>query len=285
MLHDPDKENNRKARQRKTLIRFYLSRGLLILLGLLVLATLLIALICRETSVSVEGTAIYSQQEVIDRILDDKLSRRNTVYALLKNALLPKKNIPFIDSARIRLHSPGQITIELKQTPMIGYYLLADGTNRAYFNEKGQVTDVSSVVVDALPSLGGLSAETAKRGDKIPIQDAADRESVLSVYRFFSDKSLVISDLSLGEDGKIHVRYKSLDINLGTRSNLGDKLKRVPYLLDKIADMSGTLHLENWTPDHTDVIFEKDQAQMEKEAQQKKGGDETGSKEQTKKSN
>ena len=109
MLHDPDKESNRKARQKKNLIRFYLRRGLLLLLGLLILTILLIALICKETSVSVEGTAIYSQEEVIDRILDDKLSRRNTVYAFLKNSLLPKKNIPFIDSARIRFRSAGQI--------------------------------------------------------------------------------------------------------------------------------------------------------------------------------
>ena len=52
--------------------------------------------------------------------------------------------------------------------------------------------------------------------------------------------------------------------------------------------MSGTLHLENWTPDNTDVIFEKDQAQMEKEAQQKKESDQAdskNSKEETKKSN
>lgn len=293
MLHDPDKESNRKARQKKNLIRFYLRRGLLLLLGLLILAILLIALICKETSVSVEGTAIYSQEEVIDRILDDKLSRRNTVYAFLKNALLPKKNIPFIDSARIRFRSAGQITIEIRQTPMNGYYLLADGTNRAYFNAKGQVTDVSSLVVDGLPSLSGISAEKAKKGDIIPIQDKADRESVLSIYQFFADKSIAISDLKLGENGTVQVSCKNLNISLGSRTNLRDKLKRVPYLLDKIEDMSGTLHLENWTPDNTDVIFEKDQAQMEKEAQQQKESNqadsknskEGNSKEETKKSN
>ena len=150
------------------------------------------------------------------------------------------------------------------------------------------MTDVSSLVVDGLPSLSGISAEKAKKGDIIPIQDKADRESVLSIYQFFADKSISISDLKLGENGTVQVSCKNLNISLGSRTNLRDKLKRVPYLLDKIEDMSGTLHLENWTPDNTDVIFEKDQAQMEKEAQQKKESDQAdskNSKEETKKSN
>lgn len=265
------KETKRKARQRKSWIGFYLGRTLFILLGMIFLAVGLIALICREKEVRVEGSEIYSRQEIIDRVLDDKLSRSNTVYALIKNALMPKKNIPFIDRARVRLNSPGRITIELKQTPMTGYFLLNDGTNRAYFGDKGLVTDVSALVIDGVPSLSGITADKVGIGDKIPARDQGDRETILSVFRFFADKSIAIKDLKLEEDGRLHVACRNIDISLGTKTNLRDKLKRVPYLLDKIGDMSGTLHLENWTPDNTDVIFEKDQAQMERE--QKEGTD------------
>jgi len=44
---------------------------------------------------------------------------------------------------------------------------------------------------------------------------------------------------------------------LGTTTNLAQKTKRLPYILPYLDGKSGTLHLEDWTEENTDIVFEE----------------------------
>ena len=52
--------------------------------------------------------------------------------------------------------------------------------------------------------------------------------------------------------------YDTYNISLGNRSYLEEKIERVMLILPKIEGMQGTLHLENYSSQNTDIVFEKD---------------------------
>ena len=59
---------------------------------------------------------------------------------------------------------------------------------------------------------------------------------------------------------KFHSDY---NISLGSSSYLEEKLERLSYILPEIEGMQGTLHLENFSPNNTDVVFEKQKDSVE----------------------
>lgn len=61
--------------------------------------------------------------------------------------------------------------------------------------------------------------------------------------------------IQFGENGSAVVLYRGLEILLGKETYLEEKLMRLPRILPYLEGKNGTLHLENWSPDNTDIVF------------------------------
>ncbi|MBO5657073.1 MAG: hypothetical protein J6R94_02695 [Agathobacter sp.] len=48
-------------------------------------------------------------------------------------------------------------------------------------------------------------------------------------------------------------------MQLGGIENLTQKVDRMAKILPTLEGMAGTLHLENWTEQNTNIVFEKEQ--------------------------
>ena len=57
---------------------------------------------CRVQTVEVEGSTLYTQQQIQDYVLDGTYSY-NSVYAVADNLIHPKENIPFGKSVKVRM--------------------------------------------------------------------------------------------------------------------------------------------------------------------------------------
>ena len=68
-------------------------------------------------------------------------------------------------------------------------------------------------------------------------------------YVFFDDDGIVKEIAKKKLDGKIEVDF-------GNFKYLDEKMMRFDIILKKIKGRTGKLHLENWTPETTDVVFE-----------------------------
>jgi len=51
---------------------------------------------------------------------------------------------------------------------------------------------------------------------------------------------------------------------VGSADNLTDKLMRLEYILPELTGKKGTLHLENWSNENTDIIFEPKKSKKKK---------------------
>ena len=179
--------------------------------------------LCPLKKVTVEGTDLYTSEEVSNYILDDEYSK-NTVYVFLKNKLFPKGDAEFIEKFDVQITGMHSINIVCKEKAILGYMTQDDG-KYVYFNYDGKIAEIGYLT---------------------------------SLIKILKKNSLMPNVISYDENNHITLVYDTYNISLGNRSYLEEKIERVMLILPKIEGLQGTLHLENYSNQNTDIVFEKD---------------------------
>ncbi|MBP5596158.1 MAG: cell division protein FtsQ/DivIB [Pseudobutyrivibrio sp.] len=211
---------------------------------------------CPLKKVTVEGTDLYTSKEVSDYILDDKYSS-NTIYVFVKNKLFPKGDAEFIERFDVQITGMHSVNIVCKEKAILGYMTQDDG-KYVYFNYEGKIAEISETYIErGYMKVDGVTCEDPKVGDKLSI--GSDQIGYLtSLIKILKKNSLMPNEISYDENNHITLVYDTYNISLGNRSRLEEKIERVMLILPKIEGMQGTLHLENYSSQNTDIVFEKD---------------------------
>ena len=53
------------------------------------------------------------------------------------------------------------------------------------------------------------------------------------------------------------VSYGNIEVVIGDTSSLTQKLARLEAIMPSLEGMSGTLHLEDWSEESTNIVFDK----------------------------
>ncbi|WP_028242642.1 cell division protein FtsQ/DivIB [Pseudobutyrivibrio ruminis] len=214
---------------------------------------------CPLKSVDVEGTDLYTNEEIINYIIDDKYSH-NTVYAFIKNKIFPKGDAEFIESFDVSIKGPNKLLITCNEKPILGYILTEDG-KYIYFDFDGDITEISETFVDrGYMQVDGVSLDEPKIGKKLPIGDD-EMGYLTSLIKILQKNSLMPNAVSYDEKGHITIKYETYSISLGNSYLLEEKIDRMMKILPQIEGLYGTLHLENYSSQNTDIVFEKETAQ------------------------
>ncbi|MCR4567329.1 MAG: hypothetical protein K5769_04720 [Pseudobutyrivibrio sp.] len=238
--------------------------GLMIIefiLGLVILAAILGAaayFLCPLKSVKVKGTDLYTPEEIQGYILDDKYSS-NAVYAFLKNKFMPKGDAEFIESFEVKLTGMNSVTIQCNEKPILGYVYEEDG-KYIYFNYNGRIAEISETFVDrGYMKVEGVTCKKPKVGEKLSIGES-QIGYLTSLIKILRKNDLMPNAISYDENGYITLQYDTYRIALGSSVYLEEKIQRMIWILPNIEGMAGTLHLEKFSNQNTDIVFEKDVA-------------------------
>lgn len=247
-------EKKRRRRRRKK-SKTVLAVVLLILLLLAVGAVIVIKVFTVE-KVVVKGNELY-EDEVISRwVLDDKYSW-NTLYVYLRYRFQEPETIPFVDTMEITMKLPHTIEIQVYEKGLLGYVELESVGQNAYFDKDGIVVETSSELIQGIPRIEGLSVESVVLYEKLPIQGKSVLKNLLALTQLLKKYQLVPDTISYGADMTYSLRYGEIRVLLGSAENFDDKVLRLAEILPKLEGMGGTLHLESWTENTTDIRFEK----------------------------
>ncbi len=223
-----------------------------------------VMLLCGIDTVQLTGTEKYTAEEIRAYVLNDPNAGDNTVLAWAYSRMHPRDDIPFLESVTVQITGMNSLLFRAKEKTYAGYFGMADGRMIAYFNENGIVTDVSERFYPQGLRLEGAVCETRTIGigDPLPLDDG-DRKSVVRLLENLRDLKIPAAAMKVSENGEL-VLYvqETLHVSLGTRMNLEQKIARLPQILTKLrerngADVRGILHMETWTPESTDIIFEE----------------------------
>ena len=241
--------------RRSSRIGFYMMNIILGLVILVVFVALFIFLFCQVKKVKVEGSYVNNEAIIQSYVLDDKYSV-NAVYVVVKNTIKPKKNIPFVASYKVRMTGLNDLLIKVTEKERVGVIPDEAHGYYVYYDEGGTVTELSEMLLSDLVVINGVTLDEPEIGGKLPM-DNTQRRNLLAIQKQLKQVGVDVSAINFMEDGSINMNYQDVVISLGTTTNLAQKMKRLPYILPNLEGMSGTLHLEEWSEENTDIVFEK----------------------------
>ena len=244
------KEKRRKARKRKKI-----AIALLIILLLLAAAALIVIKVFRAEKVEVEGNELYDAKVIEKAVLNDKYSW-NSLYVFLKYRFVDTKKVPFVDTMEITLKDPQTLHIKVYEKGIMGYLYISSIDENAYFDKDGLVVETSSKVIDGTPQIIGIDCDKVVLYEKLPIGNAKLRE-ILTLTQALKRNSLIPDSITYGVANEPLLTYGKIKVEMGSLELLTQKVERLAKIKPSLEGMDGTLHLENWTEETTNIVFDK----------------------------
>jgi hypothetical protein len=112
--------------------------------------------------------------------------------------------------------------------------------------------------MEDVPRVIGLGGARVEIGDRLPIEDDAVMNVVLSVSQFLQTRSIlwdgeeramvtVIDRIYVDEKANVTCILGDLQVYLGGNANMEEKLLLMSDILPKLADRTGTIYLDNYS--------------------------------------
>ena len=246
-------EQKRLVKKRRPWLTFL--KVLLILVVLGSLSAGFIINFCATKDVKVQGNKIAKGAKIKEAVLVDKYDT-NAVYATVRCFFSKKATIPFVESYFVSMKNLNTLVITVKEKELSGYLLNEKKNKYVYYGPDGDVQEISKRHIKGTFFVDGLVAKKPEGGGALAI-DETDQKTIRSLQTELEREKLNVKKVHFSEDGIITFKVRKVLVNLGTRTAVGEKVRRLKYILPKLKGMSGTLHLEEWSEENTDIVFEK----------------------------
>lgn len=239
-------KRKKRAKRRRVLLTF------IILICLLAIGVLVGIKGFKLNHVKVSGNALYTDKQIRESVLNDEYSW-NSLYVVLKYRLFKMKEIPFIDEMEVSLESPHTIQIKVYEKAIIGYISVND--QNVYFDKDGFVVEISKRQIENVPKIEGIECNEMIVYEKLDLDDKEALSFLLTFSQQLEKYELVPETISFRGNNNLSAVFGNIVVEIGDSDYLVEKAMRLDAIMPQLTGKSGTLHLENWTPLSTDVVF------------------------------
>ncbi len=265
------KTGNIKEERKRKKRRKYKLAAILILLLIAALAALVVVKVFTVENVEVEGNVLYSEEVIADTVLNDEYSW-NSLYVYLKYRFLDTETVPFIDTMEVTLRGPHTLHIDVYEKGIMGYIYVDELGENVYFDKDGIVVEISGNIIADTPRIEGLDCEEVVLYENLPIIKE-DLKDILTLTQTLKRNELVPDSIIYGQADSPVLVYGSIRIQIGSEELLTQKVARIAKILPSLDGKSGVLHLENWTEETTNIVFEQDkEPEVDPSAEPQEGG-------------
>lgn len=253
------KEERRRKKRRK--IGLYI---LLILILLIAAGVFIVMNVFTVENVAVEGNELYSSTQIENMVLNDEYSW-NSLYVDLKYRFVDIGEVPFVDTMEVSLDNPHTVHIKVYEKGMLGYLYINSIGQNAYFDKDGFVVETSTEVIDGVPKITGISCEEVVLYEKLQLENSDILRDLLNLTQTLKKYNLLPDEIQYDSNMEPVLYYGTIQVKIGSEDNLSQKVVRLSIILPQLDGLSGTLHLETWTPETTDIIWDRAEEQSETE--------------------
>ena len=245
------REDRKKKKRRK--IGLYLLLVLLLLAGA---AALIVTKVFVVENVVVDGNELYSQEQIEQMLLDDEYSW-NSLYVYLKYRFKDIGEVPFVDTMEVSLDNPKTVHIKVYEKGMLGYLYIDSIGQNAYFDKDGFVVETSSDVIEGVPKITGVKCDEVVLYEKLSLEKKGILKDLLNLTQLLKKYNLLPDEIEYDSNMEPVLYYGTIQVDVGAEENLSQKVIRLSIILPQLSGLSGTLHLETWTPETTDIIWDR----------------------------
>ncbi len=253
------KEERRRKKRRK--IGLYI---LLILILLIAAGVFIVMNVFTVENVVVEGNELYSSTQIENMVLNDEYSW-NSLYVDLKYRFVDIGEVPFVDTMEVSLDNPNTVHIKVYEKGMLGYLYINSIGQNAYFDKDGFVVETSTEVIDGVPKITGISCEEVVLYEKLQLENSDILRDLLNLTQTLKKYNLLPDEIQYDSNMEPVLYYGTIQVKIGSEDNLSQKVVRLSIILPQLDGLSGTLHLETWTPETTDIIWDRAEEQPDTE--------------------
>jgi cell division protein FtsQ len=246
------REQRRRKKRRKI--------GLLILLFMLILAGcgfLVVWKVFTVENVVVDGNELYSDQQIQSLILNDEYSW-NSLYVYLKYKLMDTGEVPFVDTMEISLDGPHTVCISVYEKGIIGSLYIDAIGQYAYFDKDGFVVETSTEEISDVPKVTGVSCNEVVLYEQLPLEEPDILNNLLGLTQALDKYDLKPQEIRYDSSLEPTLTFYGIQVIMGSEDYISQKIVRLSAIMPQLSGLYGTLHLETWTPDSTDIVFDRD---------------------------
>lgn len=237
-------------------LRIYRFFSAFLMAGIIFVSALLFVLIvCNVKTYNFTGNTVYQENEIKRLVVTERYDT-NVIIGSIMSYIRPKKGIPFVSRVRMKPTGLNSVKVEIVEKKLFGVSKMDDG-RYLYYDSDYNVCEVSERLVEGIKTveLPSLTKDPVV-GKKLPVDDGTIK-SLEILDKELPKREVTVDNTKLSDDGSIVLYKGNIEIRLGQRTNLAEKIARLPYILPSIENQSGILHVEDFSEENTDIVFEK----------------------------
>ena len=206
-------------------------------------------------SVTVEGSAHYTAEEITNYVLSDKLPR-NTIFVFLKYNNKSIKDIPFVEQMDVEIIDRNTVKIHVYEKYLAG--CVSNIGNYMYFDNDGTVVEVSKVKTANIPVVTGLDFDHFVLYEPLPVEDKDILNLILNITKLLNKHSLRADIIYFDENRNVTLFFDDARVGLGAADHLDEKFTQLVLILPNLEGKKGILHMEKFSDENSNYVFNED---------------------------
>lgn len=206
------------------------------------------------TNVYVEGNIHYTDEEIMNMIMTDNLSK-NSIYLSMKYKNKDITGIPFIEKMDVEVLAPDTVRINVYEKAVAGYVKYLD--RYIYFDRNGYVVETSKEPSDDVPLVLGLSFDYIVLHEKLPVENEEVFAEILDITQLLNKYALNADKIFFDSDYHLYVYFENVEVSLGTNDNIDEKVIQLQYILPELQGKSGILEMSEYDENTQNITFEE----------------------------
>lgn len=204
----------------------------------------------------IEGNEVYSDEQISEILTADEYSW-STLYMYFKYKYFNDEVIAFVDTMEPELNDPHTVTMKVYEKAILGYLFIESVGQYAYFDKDGFVVEISSEVIEGVPEVRGLAVERVVLYEQLDLENRGNLADLLLLAGMLKKHDISVRRIDFDTSGMSAYRGDVV-ISIGSSEYMTEKIMRLEKILPELSGKKGVLHMETWTPQSTDIIFDPD---------------------------
>lgn len=217
---------------------------LLIGLGVLAAICLFVFFGLRIEHVKVEGTKIYSEEEIKQSVFARKYSD-NELFFMIFEKIYGINKLPFVEDIEVTFENRNTVTLRVYDKTISGCIKYMG--QYVYFDKDGTVLQSMKEKKDGVPVVTGIKFGTFTVGEVFRIKDESLFTTIMNLSQLITHYDITIERLHVGED-QILLYSGGIKVILGKKTMYDDEMSALSGVLETTAKkkMSGTIDMQNF---------------------------------------
>lgn len=217
----------------------------IVIICLVIILTFVIGVFfCKTEKLVVKGCTWNSESEM-EKMLRKPSGTENLLYFLFYYRFLYKGEIPLADQISVRMTSLTGAEVTVHEKNVVGY--ISYDNAYIYVDDQGRMTELRADEPAEIPKIEGVTVDKFRKGELIPIGDQEIVSGIITICKAIRKAQITgVRRISCDEKGDFHIFTDTIEVRLGQKNNLDEKVGLAANLLQKLDGHRGILHLEEY---------------------------------------